>query len=256
MKKKKGVVCIIWIVFILMMGACEKETAKQIIIEVEEVNKNPTVEFVGLYNDVLIEKDTLLRILFLPLDIDGKIDKVEIYINGDLVESFISSPYQYDWPITIVEDIGLYLIKAIAYDDKGAQGVDSISLKIQDYRTKFCGDFYFKVIKESWMIDQPTIYDTSYYGGVLRFYDIVDSDNDVFSGDDSDENPNRKVAIQFKSNLLLTSLIDEHGILIPKTGYHYGHHGNFVQLDTIVFFVGGFGGLGGGYNFEVHGIRE
>ena len=106
------------------------------------------------------------------------------------------------------------------------------------------------------MLGQPTTYDTSYYNGVIRRYELVDSENDMFSDNDSNENPNEKITIEFIKKGKITSLINENGVLIPKAGYHYSHIGEFIHVDTINFNIGGLGGLGGGWAYEVKGIRE
>ena len=129
-------------------------------------------------------------------------------------------------------------------------------IRINDFREKYYGNFYFKIITESWMLCQPTTYDTSYYNGVIRRYELVDSENDMFSDNDSNENPNEKITIEFIKKGKITSLINENGVLIPKAGYHYSHIGEFIHVDTINFNIGGLGGLGGGWAYEVKGIRE
>lgn len=73
---------------------------------------------------------------------------------------------------------------------------------------------------------------------------------------DSEENPNEKITIEFVPNAKITTLIDEDGILTPKYGYHYAHSGGFVNIDTIAFHIGGPGGLGGGWSYNIKGIRK
>jgi len=106
------------------------------------------------------------------------------------------------------------------------------------------------------MLYQPTTYDTSYYNGVIRRYELSDSKNDLYADDDSGENPNKKITIEFKQDTKITSLLNIDGSLVYRFGYHYSHYGKFTDSDTIIFSVSGLGGLGAGCNYEVKGIRK
>ncbi len=128
------------------------------------------------------------------------------------------------------------------------------SIEIKDFREKYYGDFNFKVIKELWSLGDPVTYDTSYYAGIIRKYELIDSDSDLYT-DYVEENPIAKITIEFNQNTKITSQINEDGILTPKSGYHYSHKGEFVDIDTIKFYVDRLGGLGGGRNYDVIGIR-
>ncbi|HZK07251.1 MAG TPA: hypothetical protein VFC92_03530 [Bacteroidales bacterium] len=125
-----------------------------------------------------------------------------------------------------------------------------------DFRTEYLGNFNFKVVSEFWTVNPvPPIYDTSFYNGVIRKYELIDSEDDYYNDDDSHENPNEKITLIFSPNKKITSLINKNGILTTRSGIHYLHHGKFMHLDTIEFYVG-IGGLGGGRNYEVKGIRN
>lgn len=237
---------ILTLLILMILISCEKEKS----------NQKPTIRFVEPDNNLVIEHDTVLSIIVEPFDEDGEIKKVELFINGTIVKTFNSSPYQYDWHNAKIENIGVYTIKATAFDNKGATGDAEISVEIRDFRIKYLGDFNFRVITKSWIFGQPTTYDTSFYTGVIRKYELTDSENDLYIDDDSDENPDEKITLEFKQNTKITSLINENGILTPKSGYHYYHQGEFTDIDTISFSIGGLGGLGGGWNYEVKGIKK
>jgi hypothetical protein len=231
---------------LLIVIGCEKEENKQ----------SPTISFIEPDNNLVIEHDTILSIIVEPYDADGEIKKVELLINGVLIKTFDSPPYQYDWHDAKLENEGTFKFLAIAHNNKGATGQAEVSIEIKDFRTKYLGDFYFKVITESWMLGQPTTYETSFYNGVIRRYELIDSENDLYIDDDSYENPNEKITIEFKQNTKITSLLNTDGSLVSKSGSHYGHQGRFTDIDTIAFSIGGLGGLGGGWNYEVEGIRK
>ena len=164
----------------------------------EKNNQNPTVVFLQPANNLVIDQDTVLTINVEANDADGEVSKLELFIDGALAEVFNSPPYQYAWNISQIENNGLRTIQAIAHDNNGATGQAEISIDINDYRTKYLGDFYFRVITESWMLGQTTTYDTSYYNGLIRAYELTDSENDLFSEDDSAENPDEKITLEFK----------------------------------------------------------
>ena len=125
-----------------------------------------------------------------------------------------------------------------------------------DFRTKYLGSFRFVIITESWRLGQANLYDTSFYNGVIRKFELIDKNDDLYSGnEDSTENINDKITIEFSQSSKITTLINKDGALISKSGYHYVHEGRFVNLDSIKFYVGGFGGLGGGLNYIVAGNR-
>lgn len=221
----------------------------------EKTNQQPSISFVQPDNNLIITSDTVLIFKADPRDEDGEIEKVEFLINGLVVQTITQAPYQFEW-LAKIENAGMYTIKAIAWDKEGASAEAEINLEIRDYRNPFTGDFYFRVIIQHWVLGQPTTYDTSFYSGVIRKYELADSENDLSPGNDSEENPDKKITIEFSPDTRITSLISEDGTLIPKSGHHYGHSGAFVNVDKIKFFVGGMGGLGGGWNYDVEGTRK
>jgi hypothetical protein len=56
---------------------------------------------------------------------DSKIEKVEFYLDNDLVATLTSEPYEWKWTKT---SIGRHTIKVIAYDDAGKTSTDSIDV--------------------------------------------------------------------------------------------------------------------------------
>ena len=173
--KKKALIIVSILLSILVIIGCEKE----------KNNQNPSISFIEPDNSLVIEHDTILSIIVEPYDTDGEIKKVELLINGVVIKTFNSSPYQYDWYDAKLENEGVFTFLAIAYDNKDATGQAEINIEIKDFRTKYLGSFYFKVITESWMLGQPTSYDTSFYNGVIRRYELIDSDNDLYVDDAS-----------------------------------------------------------------------
>ena len=126
-----------------------------------------------------------------------------------------------------------------------------------DYRDKYLGEFNFTIIKELWIGGLPATYDTSNYKGIIRKYEYNDSIMDLCV---LTNNPigdfDSKITIEFLDNNLITSILSKDGILTGKSGYHYYHHGYYLNSDTILFTVGDLGGLGYRYSFEVTGIKD
>jgi len=56
---------------------------------------------------------------------DSKVEKVELYLDGDKVASFGSEPYEWQWTEAT---IGKHTLKVIAYDDTGKNSTDSIDV--------------------------------------------------------------------------------------------------------------------------------
>jgi hypothetical protein len=204
-----------------------------------------------------VNKDTVLAIIVDANDVDGEIDRVSFIINNTVVFVDYTKPYQYNWNIVCSSYSGKQDIKVIAYDNDGEAGIDGFKLQIEDYRFKFFGSFYFVSKKATWILDKPWAYETIYYHGMVRPYKLIDSDNDLCSyGNDNNVNPNNKITIEFIPGNKITSGIYPDGHLYYKWGYHYDSWGSFNSIDTIKFSISGLGGLGGGVNYEIIGVRE
>lgn len=220
-----------------------------------KINLNPTIEFIGLGTNISLLTDTTFIFKTKVVDDDGVIEKVDFYIDNVLVKSVDKAAFEFEWKPSY-QDIGNHILKAIAYDNHDAKGTAERQFQVNDFRTNYFGNFDFTVIIESWAMNLPTTYDTFHYPGVIREYILSDSDDDFYSHDDSDENPHQKITIGFLQGAKITSLINLKGELIPKMGIHYHHQGKFVTIDSIAFSIGGLGGLGGGWNYMVNGIRK
>ena len=230
----------------LAMASCESEVA----------NQDPVIHFLSPDDNLVITKDTVLHIEVEASDPDGTILKVEMLINDSIISTFSAPPYTFHWQGATIENSGLYTIRGIAYDNFNSQAEDEINIEIRDVRIPYLGKFNFKIIKETWMLGQPTTYDTSFYDGLIRKFIPEDSEHDLCSYDNPDEDPNEKITIEFQEGTKITSILRENGDLVPKGCPHYSHFGGFPGLDTIAFQINGLGGLGGGRNYEVLGIRN
>ncbi len=107
--------------------------------EKKEENKIPTISFSQPGNNLVIAKDTLITFKAQPYDEDGKIDRVEFTRDGTIVQTVVEPPYTFDWNVSSEDDIGVHIIKAIVYDDHGAQGEAEIKIEIQSFLSKWMG---------------------------------------------------------------------------------------------------------------------
>jgi hypothetical protein len=119
---------IVSLIFLLNFG-CERK----------EENENPTLRFLQPDSNLIIDKDTLISFVVEPFDKDGTIDKVEFLVNETVVKTISEPPYSYDWRIETEKNVGNNRIKAIAYDNNGAKGEDSILIEIKSYLSKWIG---------------------------------------------------------------------------------------------------------------------
>lgn len=225
-------------------------------VKQDDSNK-PQVEIVAPANKLVLEKDSVLRIGVIANAPEGEITELELFIDDTIVKTFTAKPYYYDWQGAKLENHGVHTIKAVARDSSGATGQDKITVEIKDYRATFLGNFKFKVIRKFWMIGQPTAIDTFYYDGVIRRYVLADSQNDLYNeDDDTKENKDEKITIEFTEYNHITSLLKKDGRLVSKSGIHYNHQGGFTGLDKISFTLTGLGGLGAGSDYTVSGTRQ
>jgi hypothetical protein len=221
----------------------------------EKLNENPIVRFIQPESSLMITNDTIIRFVIEAVDSDGKISKVELLINEQVEQTITDAPYSFDWYAKL-ENAGSYLIEAKAYDNKGGTASAGIQMEIYDYRLQFLGNFYFTIITRSWRLGIPDTYSTAFYDGLIRRYISIDSTDDLYTNDDSNEPAHEKITIEFRPKTKITTLLKPDGEFVEKYGYHYGHSGRFNHSDTVNFAVGGLGGLGGGTSYSVHGTRK
>ena len=95
----------------------------------------------------------------------------------------------------------IFMLLALAdcKKDKNMEIVKTVENKV-DQRTKYLGDFDFKVENKLWSIVNPSIYDNYTYTGVIRKYELNDRKEDFYSCDDKKENPDEKITIEFNQD--------------------------------------------------------
>jgi hypothetical protein len=136
-------------------------------------------------------------------------------------------------------------------------GCENAPLLKGNYRKQYCGNFSFTMIVFNWRMDTGAWYDTVYTEGLVRIYEPDDSESDLYVSDDSDLDKHKRITIAMKDrNPFITPIIDEAGFFSPLSGYHYYHEGLFTDPDHFNFSVIGLGGMGGGCNYYVQGVRK
>lgn len=221
----------------------------------EEPEQNPSIDFAAPQQDTLYN-DTSTTIILEANAYNQGLKSIELWINGRLVKTFDSPPFQYEWDVSQFQNGDLVTLEAVIADNHGHTAKAKKGIYIKDYRSIYLGNYNFQVIKTNWSIANPTTYDTSYFTGKVTNFKSGDSDINLYPYDnDLNENVQKKITIEFLQNVFITSLLNKDGRLILKTGNHYSHFGGFVGSDYISFGVYGFGGLGGGWNFDITGKK-
>ncbi len=156
-------------VIFLFMGSCKKENN----------NSKPSCKIVSPQTGSNIVAGETVTIIVEADDSDGDITEVKFSVDGLLIGTITSSPYNYQWN-TDGYDKGTYIIEAISVDDEGASASDTVSIMITEEDPPVQGNFSvlssymmnnnldLPTLLDGWVIDPKAISD----GG------IVDVDND------------------------------------------------------------------------------
>ncbi len=108
--------------------ATSRDNTIQKTLVVKVTNNSPTVSITQPGNESEFEMGDKISISVEANDSDGIISKLEIMANDNIITTFYSTPYQFDW--TPAE--GTYYLKAKAYDfynDKGISQIVKIAVK-------------------------------------------------------------------------------------------------------------------------------
>lgn len=88
-----------------------------------EVANPPTIAWTSVLSDTTIIEDTAIQYDVLASDSDGSVDKVEFYIDQQLVYTDYTNPFSFD---TIPPLPGIYDVQAIAYDNRNLSDTTDI----------------------------------------------------------------------------------------------------------------------------------
>jgi len=153
-------------------------------------------------------------------------------------------------------------IKAVAIDNEDSVGIAEITFRVNiidnspDYRDPYIGHFYFRTIRSYWVINEGTTIDTSYFQGMIRKFELTDSADDLNTFyNDSGEDPDKKITIEFQEQKKITSMLKVDGRLIPIYNKYY-HEGRFTNIDTLKVQVSIGWSPSHIENYDILGIRE
>lgn len=116
------------LIVLLTLSGCKKQ-----------FNEKPTIRFLMPSTHLIIQNDTIISFIVEPHDKDGSIDRVEFKKNETLVHSAVNYPYQFDWNVTTENNIGVYIIKAIAFDNLNASAEAEIQIQVNSFLTRWIG---------------------------------------------------------------------------------------------------------------------
>jgi len=222
----------------------------------------PTITIIQPAGGILIEKDTVLSITLEATDGDCSIAYGYLLHNGNLVGSFNLSPLKNYLHITKYDNGDMNSLKAIAFDNEDSVGIAEITFSVNiidnspDYRDPYIGHFYFRTIHSFWVLNEGTTVDTSYYHGMTRKFEQTDSADDLnIFHNDTGEDPENKITIEFREQKKITSLLKVDGSLIPVYDKYY-HEGGFTNSDTLLVHVSIGWSPSHIEGYDIVGIRE
>ena len=103
-----------------------------ISIAVAATNNLPVVQFITPTNQQTFPVGTNLSITTSATDSDGTIANVELFFNGNSLGQDSSSPYNWGQGIAVLQNLqpGTYTLRAVATDNQGAKGEQTISIAV------------------------------------------------------------------------------------------------------------------------------
>ena len=112
----------------------------------------PTVSIIAPKDGAQVSDSVLIEV---EADDDREMDKVELYVDGELLATLTTSPYQHDWDVTGLIP-GNYLMTAVAYDEAGNSAQDSIEVFVSGECDE-SGDCPPKSVKVVTPVDGSTV---------------------------------------------------------------------------------------------------
>ncbi len=125
----------------------------------------------------------------------------------------------------------------------------------KNYLKQYFGVYHFTTIVENWSGAYPTTYDTLYQTGSVSEFKTVDSDSDLCASIEPVKETGQRCTIKFGYNSI-TPTVNSSDTFVVRYGPHYCHKGFFYGDSKVIFSVTGLGGLGGGYNYYVSGVKQ
>lgn len=230
---------------ILFLWGCKKKT---------DTPSKPAITITNPIKNSQVLEDSFLTIQVSHFDEVKKIKKVNFYLDHQYIGSDIYPPFEFI-KSNISINPGMHYVNVEALDENNAiLCVDSAAFKSYEVRSKYFGNFNFKVHETSYGGVRPVI-DTLYeYQGVIKEFEYTDYNYNYFWKKWTNIYHKRLLTIYFSKNINIISEVREDGKIDENLPTHNYQIGQFSDENNLYFKLGN-GGLGGGYKHEVSASR-
>lgn len=235
---------------LLFLWGCKKKTN-----EIIDTPPKPSITINYPVKNSQVLEDSFLRVEVSFSDEVKKIKKVDFYFDHQYIGSDIYPPFEFVKSNISIKP-GIHNVNVEALDDNNKIiCADSATFKSYEVRSKYFGNFNFKVHKTSYGGVYPAI-DTLYeYQGVIKEFEYIDYNDNYFRKNWTNTYHNRLLTIYFSKNINIISEVRENGIIDdPNLSTHNYQTGQFSDENNLYFKIGS-GGLGGGYRYEISASR-
>lgn len=116
----KNVKLVMVALFVLSLGACKDDD--EAVVDLQD----PEIEISGISEGTVVWNDVPLK-----FEANSEVEKVEVYINGELEKTFEEAPFEHIWNASSLED-GEYTIKAIAFGKDGSKKEFLVKVKLKN----------------------------------------------------------------------------------------------------------------------------
>ena len=211
--------------YLLMLMACNEEDTIT-----PSKGHLPKIEFIEPSTPQTYYEDEEAVFKTVASDQDGKIEKVEFYVDNVLLFSTTTSPYFFEWLAT--KEIGQHSIKAVAYDDKDNQTATTLDIEIlEDFRKVYLGDFDFEITTVEERNNQQT---TTVHNAVGAVSIGGASPNLMLA---SSKNTHQYITIQFDAENTILATLEENGSLGHYSANNIDLTGGFSDNDHLEFKI-------------------
>ena len=234
---------------LLFLWGCKKKNSEAI-----DSPAQPSITITNPIKSSQMLEDSFLKIQVSHLDAAKKIKKLVFYFDQKYIGSDIYPPFEFvQSNISIAP--GMHYVHVEALDENNAiLCVDSTAFKSYEIRSKYFGNFNFKIHETSRGGVTPKI-DTLYeYQGVIKEFEYTDYNYNYFWKKWTNTYHKRLLTIYFSKNTNIISEVKENGKIDENMPTHKYQIGQFSDENNLYFEIGS-GGLGGGYDYEVIGTR-
>lgn len=197
-------------------------------------NQSPTIAIVSPGNNLFVQNDTTLNIVLNPVDLDGDVNRVELFINDSLRKTFSASPYEYEWTNVKEGNYPEYIVRAVVIDNEGATGETKKTVQSSDFREKYFGDFDFTIITSVSGFPQAESRDTAYSSGVIRAA-LPGEKQKYVSPWNPERGEQEKISMEYVDNEVFTTVMESDGDFVREVNGSLFQDGIFLNHDSVFF---------------------